>query len=476
MCDCVKITYSTGDVALNTIEVNTSGDFNGANYYTWTVVVVDAFYTYYLYWNFGQWEFSYTLGGPELAFIKDGVIDCPDFSDTWITESFITLVTEACDDCSCGVTFTLEDTTPFTYNLQPTGEIINGENVYEFTDDIGFGSQLYAIYYNSTNWVCEGSLQGEIAELLTTSPCPIGTWSISLFHWTMISTGTICPDCSNEDRIFRAYKSIKLPQSFVEQDRGLVDCCCVAMVLGSSAESWKNDVTSFWMKLSDVLDSVSFDLLDCEGNVIHSFTYTAFPNEENAYYATCDWGYILATYGQGNYSLGMSYSISGVSGQLLWGDYKLLPYSIQNALKTARVRAIFNGKQTIDGIDFTNSNVESTHRFYGYIGNRQPNMEIDNIIYDNREMKRVIRENLNDYEIITDPEDECILRPLLELFLISENELFISDYNAHNHSYRYLDMPVIVSESPAVDYKEFSRKAVLKCKVSDKFKNSRTFY
>jgi hypothetical protein len=378
MCDCVKITYSTGDVAINTIEVNASGTYNGANYYTWT----DAFNTYFLFWNLGQWEFSYTLGGPELAFIKDGFIDCPDFSNAWITEVFTDLITEACEPDNCGL----------------------------------------------------------------------------------------------EDRIYRNYDSIKLPQSFAEQDRGLADCCCVALVLGSSAESWKNDKTSFWMKLSDDLDSVTFDLLDCEGNIVESFSYTAFPNEPNAYYATCDWGVVLATYGQGSYSLGMTYSISGVVGQLLWGDYKLLPYSIQNALKTARVSAIFNGKQMIDGIDFTNSNVESTHRFYGYIGNRQPNMEIDNIIYDNREMKRVIRENLNDYEIITDPEDECILRPLLELFLISENELFISDYNAHNHSYRYLDLPVIVSESPAVEYKDFSRKAVLKCKVADKFKNSRTFY
>ena len=473
MCDCVKITYSNGDVALNTIEVNAVGTFNGANYYTWT----DAFNTYFLFWNFGQWEFSYTLGGGEIAFMKDGVIDCPNFSDTWNTEVFFVLITEACDDCSCGITFTLNDSVnTFTYSLQPTGEIINGENVYEFTDNIGFGIQLYAIYFNSINWVCEGASQGIISELLSTSHCPIGGWNIRLFHWIMTSVSTICPDCGIEDRIFRQYQSIKLPQSFTEQDRGLADCCCVALVLGSSAESWKNDKTSFWMKLSDDLDSVTFDLLDCVGNIIDSFNYTAFPNEPNAYYATCDWGQILSTYGPGNYSLGMTYSISGVSGTLIWGDYKLLPYSIQNALKTARVRAIFNGKQTIDGIDFTNSNVESTHRFYGYIGNRQPNMEIDNIIYDNREMKRVIRENLNDYEIITDPEDECILRPLLELFLISENELFVSDYNAHNHSYRYLDLPTIVSESPTVEYKDFSRKAVLKCKVADKFKNSRTFY
>lgn len=474
MCDCVKITYSTAEVALNTIEVNASGTFNGANYYTWT----DAFDTYFLYWNLGQWEFSYTLGGLDLAFIKDGNIDCPDFSSLWVTETFLELTTEACGECSCGITFTITSSTfeTFTYNLQPTGEIINGQNVYEFTDDIGFDSQLYTIYFDGTEWICEGALQGIISNLSSSAPCPIGSWTISLYQWIMTSISTICGDCGHEDRIFRQYSSIKLPQSFVEQDRGLIDCCCQQLVLGSSAESWKNDKTSFWIKLSDVLDQFSFDIQNCEGQVVYSFPYTAFPNEPNAYYATCDWSYILTNFGVGEYTLLISYTISGISGTLLWGDYKLLPYSIHNALKTARVRAIFNGKQKIDGIDFTNSNVESTHRFYGYIGNRQPNMEIDNIIYDNREMKRVIRENLNDYEIITDPEDECILRPLLELFLISENELFISDYNAHNHSYRYLDLPVIVSESPAVEYKDFSRKAVLKCKVADKFKNSRTFY
>jgi hypothetical protein len=91
-------------------------------------------------------------------------------------------------------------------------------------------------------------------------------------------------------------------------------------------------------------------------------------------------------------------------------------------------------------------------------------------------MKRVIRENLNEYEITTDPEDECIIKPMIDLYLLSENELFISDYNAHNHSYRYLDIPVIVQESPEIEYKDFSRKAVLKCKVSDKFKNQRTYF
>ena len=103
-------------------------------------------------------------------------------------------------------------------------------------------------------------------------------------------------------------------------------------------------------------------------------------------------------------------------------------------------------------------------------------METDNIIYANREMKRVIRENLNTYQIITDPSDECIIRPLVELFLLSENELYISDYNAHNHSYRYQDLPVIVKSSPEIEYYDLSRKAKLTCEVEDKFKNKRTYY
>ena len=158
------------------------------------------------------------------------------------------------------------------------------------------------------------------------------------------------------------------------------------------------------------------------------------------------------------------------------GNFKLKPYSVQNALGTARIRSVFNGIQEADGINFTGSDVVSDMRFYGFIGKRQPNTEIDNIIYGNREMKRVIRENLYSYEITTDPLDECIIRPITEIYLLSENQLYISDYNAHNHSYRYNDLPVIVEESPEIEYYDFSRKAKLTCKVSDKFKNKRTYY
>jgi hypothetical protein len=202
----------------------------------------------------------------------------------------------------------------------------------------------------------------------------------------------------------------------------------------------------------------------------------AFPNEPNAYYTTISWIDVLNSDGIGCYELKIDYDISGVIGSVSWGKYNLKPYSVANALGTARIRALFNGIQETEGINFSGSNVDYSFRFAGFIGSQQPNTETDNIIYGNREMKRVIRENLNTYEINTDPLTECFIRPLMTLFLLSENELFISDYNVFNHSYRYLDLPVIVNESAEIEYYDFSRKAKLKCKVEDKFKNKRTYY
>ena len=57
-------------------------------------------------------------------------------------------------------------------------------------------------------------------------------------------------------------------------------------------------------------------------------------------------------------------------------------------------------------------------------------------------------------------------------FVSYENELYISDYNFHNHSYLYNDLPVILEESADVTYYDWSRKASLVAKVGDKVKNN----
>ena len=492
MCDCVKIEYAlTGVPVTTTIEVNTLGLYNGANYYTWTIGVTP----YYLFFDGttpGNWLVTEGgLGFPTWPLVAEWKIygtTCPPLGSmpTWITGTFDTFTTSNCDSpaevgpCQCGINVTLSaDGVP----PQTVTAVVDGlyNNRLQFTFILN--GVRYYIRWNASagHWeiINPKAIPPVILGVLALDIlCPIG----DLDDWTGYLTyefyteSADCVDCL-EDRHKKEFNVIRLPETFTEQNRGFIDCCCEYMVLASEdPETWKNDITSAWVKLSDAVDVQEFKIYKDGVDTGEVPTVFNFPNEENAKYITVYWKEILFSYGPGCYDIRINYDISGITGSLIWGKYVLQLYTIQNALKTARVRVKFNGFQQTEGLDFTGTNIESTLRFYGYIGNRQANAETDNIIYENREMRRVIRENINSYEIITDPSLECIIKPLLDLYLLSENELYISDYNAHNHSYRFLDLPVIVEESPEVEYYDFSRKAKLTCKVGDKFKTNRTYY
>ena len=381
--------------------------------------------------------------------------------------------------CDC-LKITFQDTANSLPALTVEMQVIGTLNGYNYWSFDYYGTTYFVWHDSGTNWYISETLGSApyINELKDNEdPCPLEespVWVSALFY-TLTEECEACDDI--EDRTLRVFKSIKLPKKCIEQNRGIDNCCCEELVLCDDSEnSFQNDKTSAWMKLSDPADTVDFKLY--KDGVLTTYTPTAvaFVNEDNAYYTTINWIDVFNVDGIGCYELKIEYNVSGIINSFTWGKYKLLPYSIQNALKTARLRAEFSGYHEIEGINFTGSGIESTFRFYGYIGNRQPNTEIDNIIYNNREMKRVIRENLNDYEVISDPALKCVTEPLVDLYFLSENNLYISDYNAHNHDYCIKDLPVIVSESPEITYYEFSRKASVKCKVADKFKNKRTYY
>lgn len=282
-----------------------------------------------------------------------------------------------------------------------------------------------------------------------------------------------------QERINRVYSAIQLPQVFEEEDRGFFKCCEPVLVLGSnSGDTWKNDVTSVWIKLSDPSDTATATMY--KNDVLftaYTFTTQLFPNEPNSGYSTVFWNEILNLGGPGCYSIKIEYNISGIQGNFTWGIYDLKPYSITNALGTARLRVKLNLNQEIEGINFSGANVEDSFRFRGFIGDRQPNTEIDNLIYQNRAVKTVVRENLESYIITTDPLSDEFIKKLTQLYLLSENELFISDYNAHNADYFINDVPTIVEETAEIDYLDrYQRRAVLTCKVGDRKKNKRTYY
>tara|TARA_R110001632_G_scaffold76073_1_gene172717 strand:- start:14386 stop:15252 length:867 start_codon:yes stop_codon:yes gene_type:complete len=284
-----------------------------------------------------------------------------------------------------------------------------------------------------------------------------------------------------EERITAQYTAINLPtsvatNSFVEPFR----CCdekLLVLAHATETETYKNDITSAWIKLSSASDTIVFNLTKNDIATTYVPVNVAFSDQPFSWYTTIKWKDVLNIDGAGCYKLTLNYNIGGIVGTLVWGIYELKPYSIFTAQNTARLRVKFNLQQEIEGINFTNSNVEDSIRFFGFIGERQPNMEIDNLVYQNRNMKTVVRENLNTWQIKTDPYSNGIIDLLTDLYLLSENELFISDYNQFNHTHSILDIPVIVKESPEIDYLvNYQRKAVLTCEVGDKIVNKRTHY
>ncbi len=282
-----------------------------------------------------------------------------------------------------------------------------------------------------------------------------------------------------QERIEKFYNSVQLPVVFQEEDRGFAKCCTIMLVLASAtSDSWKNDVNSAWLQLSDPNDTFTFQLFD-ENDVLTNFqpTIVEFPNEPNAFYGTVFWKDVLAQDGIGCYKLKVAYDIGGLTGLFTWAQYNLQEYSIENALGTARIRCLFNLNQQIEGINFTGSNVEDCIRFNGQIRDDQPNTEIDNLIYNSRRIETVINENLPTWLIETDPYTDEVLRMLTSLYLLSANEMFISDYNAHTSSYRINDIPVTIKESPERDLPDkYSRFEVLTCIVTKRVADQRTFY
>lgn len=515
LLNCLTVCYSTDYSAPKCIDINIYDyNANGSPIFVFQVPELPNLTFQIFYSESGitpYWAGWYlvTLGsqGDFVSFLdNDGTFvnfpqDAPNVFG-WLQMNYFptfgTQVAKECPiiptDCDCGIEFEFNLNGEIFSNQVEIVGLHNGRNYWS----VLFDNQEWLIYWNGIQWVIAPELDADpvdiLAKLYKNSLCPIGEpyiisndepTALNLWFVTsdpyqdfllITSKGIDCTSCGREDRYQKEYDSIKLPKVFQEQNRGLKDCCCENIVLASnSSNSWENDKTSMWIKLN-IGGTAQFKVLKDDQETNYTPTPKLFINEPNAIYTTINWNDVLNSDGEGCYKLVIEYNISGIIGSLEWGIYKLLPYTIENARGTARLRAFFDGYHEIERINFSGSNVESTHRFYGFIGNRQPNTEIDNLIYSDRQMKRVIRENLNSYEIITDPLNECQILPMVDLFLLSENELFISDYNAHNHSYRYQDLPVIVEDSPEIEYYDFSRKAKLIAKVGDKFKNKRTYF
>jgi hypothetical protein len=269
-----------------------------------------------------------------------------------------------------------------------------------------------------------------------------------------------------------------LPSSLQPEDRGLIECCCAYDVYAdlTSNDSWKNDVKGVYLKRSTSGDTATFKIKDCNNNILTNYgTVLSFPNDPLTKGFVYNWKQYLQTYGAGVYTISVDYSISGITGTLVFGAFNLQNYSLAKLDETIRLKSLFNSYSMEENIDFTGSNFVDTVRVAGYFGLMQPNVEVNNLIDKGRKMVKTTREYLRSYELTCEPLTSCE-SPLILKHLLNEDGCFISDYNISNHSYLYNDFPVIVSGEINCEYPSNARLMRLKATFNDITKNKKSMY
>lgn len=279
------------------------------------------------------------------------------------------------------------------------------------------------------------------------------------------------------------FNVIKFPEGFDEENRLFCKsyCCESLMVLASETENdnYMNDVTGIVIKKSDLSDIVDFKITRCDdpNTPLPLLGYAgSYPQDNLAFGFMFQWKQYLLAYGAGKYNIEIEFTISGVTGGFEYGQYELKPYSIVNARDSVRVWSEPSSYSLFENIDFSNSNHADSIRFKGFFGNREPKTEINNLITKGRQVVKTTRENLNEYTLRTDPIDFNISRRLLDFHFLNEDKLLITDHNATNHDYFIFDKPVVLADSPEVEYIDRNRWAKITAVFGDRKLLSKSFY
>lgn len=253
-------------------------------------------------------------------------------------------------------------------------------------------------------------------------------------------------------------------------------CCDVFPVFASNDnDTYKNDVSSAWAFIPKS-GSLTFELYKDDVLATTQPTITTFVNESRAKYCTINWQDVFQIDGIGCYVLKVIQTNVLLQDTVTeWATYKLMEWTTENVAGFVNFRANFNYNQNIEGIDFSNSNVIDCINVYGFFGNRDPRTEIDNVVYNTRLQTSVKRENLNQYEFGSDPIGKLFTRKLLDLYFLSETDLYVTDNNAFNHE-QYIYKRVIVNEVPKPEYYQYSRKAKVSALFGDKIVNQKTHF
>lgn len=268
-------------------------------------------------------------------------------------------------------------------------------------------------------------------------------------------------------------QGVKIPkQADIDRD---FDCCFFeqkVLASSSSADAHKNDYTGFYYKSQTNSDTVSFKLIKLLDNseTTLSNSYGELKTTAGVTTMRLDWKTVLtgAGLGAGAYQVKQEINVAGQTTEILSNTFRLYEYTDAIADKTVRFDAVINGKFENLGIDF--NNYQTSMRLPGFFGRANPQYTQDNIIHSDYTSRQVSISVQNEYSFQSNLLPSCITEELLYFVLLAD-DLKATDYNANNHDYNIIELPVVLSESSDPSYYVRTRKAKLNLTFADKIKN-----
>jgi hypothetical protein len=284
--------------------------------------------------------------------------------------------------------------------------------------------------------------------------------------------------CSFGERSISYAVMVTLPPP-IPPDKGFDECCYTSLVLAdlSDISKYKNDYSGTYFKRQIPNSSVVFKLIDAnltEYPLVDS-TYGIFSDfggvQPDLSYFIVEWRKVLSLLGEGTYKIKQEVDIAGITIPYFSNTFTLKAYSIAVADKTARIDCTMDGLLVDENVNFKGSGFKTTLRVRGFFGNNKPEFEQDNVTRRDYYTEQVSFSQSNKYIFQGQLLPECVTTDFY--WMLKGNDIFCSDYNINNHSYKYEVLPVIVDNSDGEAYFPTSRDINLNFTFRDRYNNNR---
>ena len=286
--------------------------------------------------------------------------------------------------------------------------------------------------------------------------------------------------CPSAERHLSYAIRVQLPPS-PPPNRDFSKCCYMNLVLAdlTDTDSYHNDFTGSWFKRVLPNSTVDFKLLDVDTATLYSLnssTYGTFVDfggvqTELSYYIV-DWRKVLSLLGTGNYQIKKELTIAGIAVDVFSDTFHLKHFSIQTADGTVRIDTVMDGKLIAKDTDFKDSGYTTSMRLSGFFGRAEYSFEQDNLAKRDYSYMQNTMSSKREYKFQALQIPECVTEELWN-FVLFGAELYVSDYNGNNHSYRYEVLPVKLEGNAGTEFFVTDRGCNINLTFSDRTENDR---